>query len=78
MTGILEVRRTIHDLIDNIPDHKLQALHPLLNILVEEAGDDTLSSEEDKLLEKCRMERKTHPENLTPWEKVRIPHPGGG
>ena len=72
MTGTLEVRRTIHELIDNIPDHKLEALHPLLNILVEETEDDMLSPEEHKLLEKCRIERKTSPENLTPWEKVRI------
>ena len=68
----LAVRQIIHDLIDNIPDHKLQALHPLLNILVEEASDDILSDEELSLLEKCRLERKEHPEKLTPWAQVRI------
>ena len=72
MTNTFTVRQTIHSLIDSIPDHKLQALHPLLNILVEEAGDDSLSDEELKLLEKCRMERKEHPEKLKSWAQVRI------
>ena len=70
MTGILEVRREIHNLIDNIPEKKLYALRPLLSVLAYE-DDDILSEEERILLENCRKERKEHPENFTPWAAVK-------
>jgi len=70
MTGVLEVRKEIHNLIDNLPEKKLYALRPLLDILVDE-DDDVLSEDESILLEKCREERKEHPENFTPWAAVK-------
>ncbi|GHU27714.1 hypothetical protein FACS1894172_19950 [Spirochaetia bacterium] len=58
---------------DNIPEHKLYALRPLLDVLVDEedTDDNILSDEERRLLEKCREDRKEHPEHFTPWRLVR-------
>ena len=69
MTGIVEVKQELHDLIENIPEKKLYALRPLLNMLVDE--DDALSEEEYLLLEGCRKDRKEHPESFTPWADVK-------
>ena len=67
------VRQEIHDLINNIPESKLYALRPLLNILVDEEydEDDILSEGEALLLEECRRDLKEHPENFRPWSEVR-------
>jgi hypothetical protein len=73
MTEVLEVRRENHSLNDNMPEHKLYALRPLLDVLAGEEymDDDILSDEEYALLEKSRKDRKEHPESFTPWRKVR-------
>jgi hypothetical protein len=73
MTKVLEVRREIHNLIDRIPEQKLYALRPLLDVLAdgEYADDDILSEEEFALLEKSRKDRKEHPESFTPWREIR-------
>ena len=69
MTGIIEVKQELHDLIENIPEKKLYALRPLLSMLADE--DDTLSEEEYLLLEECRKDRKKHPESFTLWADVK-------
>jgi hypothetical protein len=76
MANTLAIRQTIHDLIDDIPEHKLHALHPLLCILIEEDTDDDeddiLSDEEYALLKKCLMDQKNSPENFIPWTEIRV------
>ena len=73
MNGALSVRDEIHDVIDEIPDGNLHVLRPLLDFLrykgIDE--DDVLSNEEAELLEQCRKDIREHPENFTPWEKIR-------
>jgi hypothetical protein len=66
------VRQEIHRVIDDIPERNLSVLWPLLDFLIDkDATDDSLSIEEQKLLEQCRKDRKEHPESLTPWRTVR-------
>ena len=66
------VRQEIHGIIDDIPERNLFILRPLLDFLMDkDAVEDSLSDEEAALLEQCRIDRKEHPENFTPWRKVR-------
>jgi hypothetical protein len=70
-----DLRKEMRDIIDIMPEHNLYRLRPLFDALVDTDPDDILSSDEELLLEKCRNDRKEHPETLTPWAKIRI---GGG
>lgn len=66
------LRQEIHGVIDDIPESNLLILRPLLDFLIDKnAIDDNLSSEEQELLEQCRIDRKEHPETLTLWRNVR-------
>ena len=46
MNGALAIREEIHGLIDVMSERKLYALRPLLDVLMDEQDDDTLSDEE--------------------------------
>jgi hypothetical protein len=64
--------KIIHGIIDDIPGRNLFILRPLLDLLADKnTADDSLSSEELRLLEQCRKDRKERPENLASWQKVR-------
>ena len=65
------VRKEIHDVIDDIPEHSLGALRPLLYLLRDNGTDDRLSDEERVLLEECRRDRIERPESFKSWEEVR-------
>ncbi|MDR1149769.1 MAG: hypothetical protein LBK66_14180 [Spirochaetaceae bacterium] len=68
----MALRQEIHGIIDDIPERNLFILRPLLDFLTDKnTADDSLSSEELRLLEQCRKDRKERPENLKPWRKVR-------
>ena len=66
------LRQEIHGVIDDIPENNLFVLRPLLDFLIDKNNvDDTLSIDEQELLNQCRIDRKEHPERLTPWKNVR-------
>ena len=75
MNGALAVREEIHGLIDNIPERNLYALRPLLDVLVNEADDDTLSDDELALFLACEKDRKERPESfisISDYKKSRM------
>jgi len=61
------IRQEIHGIIEDIPERNLFILRPLLDFLIDNEADDSLSIEEQNLLKQCREDRKKHPENFTPW-----------
>jgi hypothetical protein len=67
-----ELRKEMQDIIDIMPEYNLYRLRPLFDALVDTDPDDILYADEKRLLEKCRSDRKEHPEALTPWSKIRI------
>ena len=71
MNGAAALRKEIRDIIDVMPEYNLYRLRPLLDALVQTGPDDLLSSEEAQLFDQCRIDRKEHPETLTPWRKAR-------
>lgn len=72
------IRGELKDYIDAIPERNLEMVRPILSFL---AGINTineplvietdLTDEEKAAVAAGRQERKEHPENFTPWAKVR-------
>jgi hypothetical protein len=74
MNGATAIRQELKSFIDVIPDHSLYALKPLLSVLAETESlviETDLTDEEIALIDEGRRNRKEHPENFTPWAKVR-------
>jgi hypothetical protein len=76
--AITALRQEIHSVIDIIPEHKLSALKPLLNILVEEPAsaslpiyiETDLTEEEHTLIEEGVQHYRKHPEDFVPLENL--------
>jgi hypothetical protein len=60
MNEALAVRRELRGLIDNMPEHNLYALRPLINVLAD-APDDILSDEDLKLYAECERDLVERP-----------------
>jgi len=74
MNGATAIRQELKSFIDVIPDHSLYALKPLLLVLAETEPlviETDLTDEEIAMIDEGRRNRKEHPENFTPWAKVR-------
>jgi hypothetical protein len=72
------IRGELKGYIDTIPDYNLEVVRPILSFLAKTpAADDPLvietdlTTEEKNIIAAGRKERKEHPENFTPWKKVR-------
>jgi hypothetical protein len=64
VNGTLTVREEIHGLIDNMPERNLYALRPLLDVLVNEPDDDTLSQDELASFLACEVDIKERPKSF--------------
>jgi hypothetical protein len=76
MNGVTALRKEICDIIGIMPERKLYALRPLLDVLVDENDahfviETDLTDEERAIIAAGEKEFREHPENFTPWRKVR-------
>jgi len=70
------IRRELKRYIDAMPESNLEVVRPVLSFL---AGSYTepltietnLTLKEKAVIKEGRKERKEHPENFTPWEKIK-------
>jgi hypothetical protein len=68
MTGTaIAVRKELHTLIDTLPEHKLNALRPLFDVLVEDETiiETDLTDEELVIIAEGDRKYKEHPEDTT-------------
>ena len=72
------VRRELKRYIDVIPENNLEIVRPMLSFLAGNQAmieplviETNLTSEEKSIIKAGRKERKEHPENFTPWAKIR-------
>ena len=71
--NVLTIRKELHNLIDNLPEHKLNALRPLFDVLIDdEAIIETDLTEEEKAIiaEGDRLYRE-HPEDFVSLESIK-------
>jgi hypothetical protein len=78
MNGVTTIRKEIVEIIGIMPEYKLYALRPLLDLLVEKEDEDAhfvietdLTDEERAIIAAGEKEWKEHPENFTSWEDVK-------
>jgi len=66
------VRKELHSLIDAMPKRKLNALWPLLDILVDDeiVIETDLTEEESALIAEGDRLHKEHPEDFVPLESI--------
>jgi hypothetical protein len=77
-TTTTSIRGELKGYIDVISDHNLEMVRPILSFLAKNPATDEplvietdLTDEEVSMIDEGRRERKEHPENFTPWAKVR-------
>jgi hypothetical protein len=77
-TTATAIKGELKGYIDAIPDRDLEMVRPILSFLAGNPGADKplvietdLTDEEVAMIDEGRRNRKEHPENFTPWAKVR-------
>ena len=71
--NITALRQKMHNYIDTIPEYRLEILKPLLADYAEPEFliETDLTEEERAVIAEGRKRIEEHPEELTPWRKVR-------
>ena len=69
---LLIARKELHSLIDTLPERKLKALRPLLDVLIEDEPiiETDLTDEEKEWIEEGCRHFKKHPEDFVPLESL--------
>ena len=69
----LTLRKELHNLIDNMPERKLNALRPLFDILVDDEViiETDLTDEEKAIIEEGDKHYREHPEDFVPLESIK-------
>jgi len=78
MNTAATVRRELKNYIDAIPESNLEIVRPMLSFLARNQTtngplviETDLTADERAVIKAGRKERKEHPENFTPWAKIR-------
>ena len=67
-------RKELHEMIDAMPEHFIQAMMPLVACMMEEYWKPVIepaSPEECAMIEERVKEYETHPENWVSWKDVK-------
>ena len=69
---LLIARKELHNLIDTLPERKLKALRPLLDVLIEDEPiiETDLTDEEKEWIEEGDRHFQKHPEDFVPLESL--------
>jgi len=72
-TAILDARKELHSLIDNMPERKINALLPLFDILVDDeiVIETDLTDEERTIIEEGDRHYREHPEDFVSLESIK-------
>jgi hypothetical protein len=66
------LRKEIHSIVDALPDRSLNAIRPLLSLLIEPPISETdLTNEENAMIEESLAEYMVDPSSITPWREAR-------
>ena len=70
--ALLTERKELHNLIDTLPERKLKALRPLLDVLTEDELiiETDLTDEEKKWIEEGDRQFKEHPEDFVTLDSL--------
>ena len=74
MTGtVLAVRKELHNLIDSMPERKLNALRPLFDVLIDDEMilETNLTDEENAIIAEGDRHYREHPEDFVPLESIK-------
>jgi hypothetical protein len=64
-------KQEIHEIIDSLPDYKLEALRPLLLLVSDDYDDTVLTAEEAAEMDQCAEEFRRDPDSFTDFDELK-------